>query len=197
MHIIDLVPMCVAQLVTAPMDIWTNKRQTQLTTSNLQSHATTPLVLQNVLQCVAACCSVLQCVAMCCSVLQYVAVCCSVLQCIAVCCCVSHCVLSVLQRQLTTSNMLSSTAVSSPPFDNPLGPGRTPLPGMLIPCLHAWPRPPTFPALPSPSNALVALFFCPLIPFLHPWPLPTPFLELPCKATALFFQPTFVLTSSK
>jgi len=34
----------------------------------------------NVLQCVAVCCSVLQCVAVCCSVLQCVAVCCSVLQ---------------------------------------------------------------------------------------------------------------------
>ena len=38
---------------------------------------------EDVLQCVAVCCSVLQCVAVCCSVLQCVAVCCSVLQCAA------------------------------------------------------------------------------------------------------------------
>ena len=48
-------------------------------------------VLHNdVVQCVAVCCSVLQCVAVCCimmwcSVLQCVAVCCSVLQCVAEC----------------------------------------------------------------------------------------------------------------
>jgi len=53
-------------------------------------------VYDNVLQCVAMCCSVLQCVAVCCSVLGvmiiYMIMCCSVLQCVAVCCNVLQCV---------------------------------------------------------------------------------------------------------
>jgi len=49
----------------------------------------------SVLQCAAVCCSAssllvqqseLKCVAVCCRVLQCVVVCCSVLQCVAVCC---------------------------------------------------------------------------------------------------------------
>jgi len=49
------------------------------------------LIGNQVLQCVAVCCSVLQCVAVCCSVLQCVAMCCNVVQCGIVWC-------SVVQR---------------------------------------------------------------------------------------------------
>ena len=69
---------------------------------------------EQVLQCVAVCCSVLQCVAVCCSVLQCVAVCCSVLQCIAECCSVLQCVAvccSVLQCVAVCCSVLQCVAV--------------------------------------------------------------------------------------
>ena len=74
----------------------------------------------DVLQCVAVCCSVLQCVAVCCSVLQCVAVCSSVQQCVAVFCSVQQYVAvcsSVLPKPRTMNpkpSILNSDSATHP-----------------------------------------------------------------------------------
>ena len=78
----------------------------------------TTLSYDDVLQCVAVCCSVLQCVAVCCSVLRCVVLCCSVLQCVAVCCIVLQCVAVCCMFEILLETTLSYDNMCDVEFTN-------------------------------------------------------------------------------